>query len=272
MKYVLTACMALLFVVQSCKKESASNPVDPPVQPGVVKSDLSIQFDNRVKDHELHLGVESYTSEIYSEEFTFTTVKYYISNISVTNTGDTVYTVPQDSSYFLIDQSDFNTWFPKVRVPVGDYKTLTFVLGVDSLRSTMDISKRTGVLDPATGANGMYWGSDSGYIFFKAEGTSPSSPEGGNVFMYNIGGFGGYTSPPINNLKTITIDLSEHGIAQVRTGTKSNIHLMADISNIFDNRGQPVRIADHPVVMFEDFSTNIAYNYSSMFSHDHTEN
>jgi hypothetical protein len=270
MKYPIYFCAALTIFISSCKKDSTAK--DIVVPPEVIKSDLSIQFDNRIGDNELHLNLESYTSVIYSETYTVTALRYYISNISVTNTGDTVYTVPQDSSYFQVDQSDFNTWFANVKVPVGDYKTLTFVVGIDSLRNTMDISKRKGVLDPTTGANGMYWGSDSGYIFLKFEGTSPASTEAGNVFMYHIGGYGGNTTPIINNLKTITLDLSVHGIAQVRTGTKSNIHLFVDVSKIFDNHGLPISIAQYPVVMFSDFSKNVAYNYATMFSHNHTEN
>ncbi len=273
MKIPVCLCAILIIFFASCKKDSPANEtVDPPVPPEVVKSDLSIEFDNRIRDQELHLNIEPYTGVIYSETYTFTALRYYISNISLTNTGDTVYTVPQDSCYFLVDQSDFNTRFVNVKVPVGDYKTLTFIVGVDSLRSTMNMSKRTGILDPVTGANGMYWGSDSGYIFFNAEGTSSASPEPGNIFTYHIGGYGGNTIPVINNLKTITLDLSAHGIAEVRTGTKSNIHLFVDISNIFDNRGQPVSIAQHPIVGYSEFSTNIAYNYSSMFHHNHTEN
>jgi len=272
MKTSVYLCAILTIFFASCKKDSPAKETDPPDSTGVVKSDLAIQFDNHIGDDELHLNIESYTSVIYSETYTVTSLRYYISNIRVTNTGDTVYTVPQDSSYFLIDQSNFNTWFANIKVPVGDYKTLTFVLGVDSLRSKMDISKRTGVLDPAAGANGMYWGSDSGYIFFNAEGTSPASPEPGHVFSYHIGGFGGNTTPVINNIMTITIDLSVHGIAEVRTGTKSNVHLFVDISNIFDNHGQPVSIAQYPIVGYTEFSSNIAYNCLSMFHHNHTEN
>jgi hypothetical protein len=272
MNYVLSVAAVILLAVTSCKKESNTPPVPPPVEQKPVTSELSLEFDNRIKDQDLHLGVETYTTEIYAEQFTVTTLKYFISNVTVTNTGDTVYTVPQDSSYFLVDESNFNSTFAKMQVPVGDYKSLSFVLGVDSMRNTMDISKRTGVLDPATGANGMYWDLNSGYIFFNVEGTSPSSPEVGNVFMYHIGGYGGSSSPTINNLKTITLDLQDRGIAEIREGNKSNIHIMVDISKVFDSRGQPVRIANHPVVMLDDFSTNISYNTALMFRHDHTEN
>ena len=135
------------------------------------------------------------------ESLKITKLKYYVSNFVLTNADGTIYTVPQDSCYFLIDESDPATHEPALKVPEGEYKTLTFTVGVDSLRNTMDISKRTGVLDPATTAADMYWGWNSGYIFFKVEGTSPVITAAGNVFQYHIGGFGGYSSPTPNNLK-----------------------------------------------------------------------
>jgi len=267
MKFPAIIALTLFFL--SCKKDNGGNN---PVVPPVVMSDLSVQFENRVGNAPLHLNLESYTTSVFSETFTVTSLRYYISNISLTNTGDTIYIIPADSSYFLIDQSNFDSWVANLKVPVGDYKTLQFVVGVDSARTLMDISKRTGILDPAAGANGMYWGTDSGYIFLNFEGTSTASPEAGQVFKYHIGGYGGVGPPVLNNLKTVILDLTEKGIAQVRTGTKSNLHLMVDIGKIFDSPGWPISIAANPVVGFEDFSTNVSTNYSGMFRHDHTEN
>ena len=65
----------------------------------------------------------------------------------------------------------------------------------------MDVSQRTGVLDPSGAGADMYWTWNSGYIFFKMEGTSPAATGMGNSFMYHIGGFGGYSAPTINNIK-----------------------------------------------------------------------
>jgi len=270
MRFIWIA-ISLMVIYTSCKKDDTGTPVEPPVVKDTIKSDLSLEFDNRIKDDELHLALETYTTEIYAEQFTVTALKYFISNIILTNTGDTTYTIPQDSSYFLIDENVYDSRFANLKVPVGDYKTISFVLGVDSLRN-INSSMQTGVLDRTTFAKDMYWGADSGYIFFKLEGTSPASPQPGNIFSYHVGGFGGVATPAIKNQATVTIDLTQRGIAEVRAGNKSNIHLMADISRIFDNRGQPVRIADHPVITLEEFSSNIAYNYSGMFRHDHTEN
>jgi hypothetical protein len=198
-------------------------------------------------------------------------LQYYVSNFQLKNTAGAVYIVPQDSSYFLIKEGIADE--VAFRIPEGDYSTLTFTVGVDSLRSTLDVSKRTGVLDPA-GTDGMYWGWNPGYIFFRLEGTSPSAPAGstGNrSIMYHIGGYGGYNTPTINNLKTITLDLTAGGIVKPRVGRVSNIHLMADISKVFTGVAN-IDFSANPMVMFNDFSKTIAGNYVQMFRHDHTEN
>ncbi len=69
------------------------------------------------------------------------------------------------------------------------------------------------------------------------EGISPAAPvdpTGQRKFRYHIGGFGGYSAPTINNIKTITIDLATSGIVQARKGRNANIHLMVDILKAFN--------------------------------------
>ncbi len=188
----------------------------------------------------------------------------------MTSTDGHIYTVPQDSCYFLIDESDSSTHQPLLQVPEGEYKTLSFILGVDSLRSTMDISRRTGVLDPSAAASDMYWNTDSGYIFFNMEGHSPAAGGTGG-YMFHIGGYGGPASPTINNIKTISLDLTARGMPKVKTGLEPNLHLMVDILKLFNGPAQ-ISIAATPMVLFDPYSTTIANNYTAMFRHDHTEN
>jgi len=260
LKYLI---LSLLFV--ACQKDE----VAPTGQ-----STLSIQFDNIVGDKNLQLNTGSYTNAA-GEDFKVSMLRYFISNIKVTSTAGVEYSVNQDSSYFLVAEDDAASQFLKVKVPVAEYASISFVLGVDSLRSTMDVSKRTGVLDPTGGMDdGMYWGWNSGYIFFKMEGNSsfaPPDPSGQNKFRYHIGGFGGYNAPTLNNVKTVSINLTAGGTAKVRQGREPNIHIMVDILRMF-NGATTVSIATNPTVMFSDYSTNVANNYVSMFRHDHTEN
>lgn len=262
MKYILFTAALAAFGFTSCKKDN-NNPSN-----SNAKGALSIEFDNIAGASDLHLNSGSYTNSS-GENFTVTNLKYYVSNFIVTKTDGTVYIVPQDSCYFLVDENNEASEFVQLLVPEGQYKTLQFTLGVDSIRNTKDISQRTGVLDPTGLGADMYWGWNSGYIFFKMEGNSSASSNGN--YMYHIGGFGGYSSPTINNIKQLSFDLTQRGIPQVKAGKESNIHLLVDALKLF-NGTNTLSIAANSMVMFDPYSSTIAGNFNGMFAHDHTEN
>lgn len=262
----IVACVSA--ALAACEK-TIQEPAD-----NTAKAALSLEFDNIVGGYNLQLHTGVYKNAA-GEDFTIDLLQYYISNVKLTKADGSEYVVPQDSSYFLLKEGSDAERFANMNVPEGDYTAVSFLVGVDSLRSTMGIDKRTGVLDPAGGMeDGMYWGWNPGYIFVKMEGTSPSAPidpTGQHKYRYHIGGFGGYDVKNINNIKTISIDLTAGGVAKVRTGRKANIHLMVDIDKIFSGQTN-VSLATHPSVMFSDFSVQVANNYQHMFRHDHTEN
>lgn len=264
----LVASIIFIAATTSCSKKSH------PASDAKTLTSLSIEFDNIVAGQNLQLNTATYKNGA-GEEFSVSLLQYFISNITLKKTDGSLYKVPQDSCYFLVKEADANSRFAKIQLPEGDYNSLSFVLGVDSLRSTMDLAARKGVLDPSGGMeDGMYWGWNSGYIFFKMEGVSPQAPldpSGQKKFRYHIGGFGGYSAPTINNIRTITVDLNAGGVAKARAGRTSNIHLMVDISKMFSG-STSVSIAANPTVMFSAYSVNVANNFQSMFRHDHTEN
>ena len=278
-KLTLTLLLSLSLLLAACSKKDDATPEFDEAN----LATLSVEFDNIVGERTLTFNNSSNPyKNAAGEAFTVSRLQYFISNIKVSTANGKTYTVKQDSSYFLIKGDDKATRFAKVKVPEGDYTKLTFTLGVDSLRSTMPIDKRTGVLDPAAGGGhdggGMYWGWNSGYIFFKLEGNSNvvsddanGDPTGKKQMKYHIGFFGGYSAPTLNNIKVITTDLTAAGIAKVRKDRQSNIHLFVDVLKVFNGKNS-FRIAEHPNVMFDDFTAKIAANFLEMFKHDHTEN
>ena len=203
MKKILGIAALATALFTSCKKESTP-------QNNEEMTDMTIEFDNIMGGQNLFLNVVTYNNAS-GEAFTVSLAQYYISNIKLRKADGTEYVVNQDSSYFLIKENEPHTRFARFKVPVGNYHQVSFIVGVDSLRSTMDITRRTGVLDPAGGMDdGMYWGWNSGYIFLKLEGTSdmaPVDPSGHRKYRFHIGGFGGYSAPTINNIKTIILPL-----------------------------------------------------------------
>lgn len=264
MKRILLPVSAALFLLASCKKDAT------PEYDVTVKAPLSVEFDNIVGGADLQLNTATYTNAL-SQNFTVTKLKYFVSNFKLTNVNGTVYTVPQTECYFLVDESVTTSHKPLLSVPEGEYTAVSFVLGVDSLRNTMDISQRTGVLDVSGAAIDMYWSWNSGYIFFKLEGTSPAVASTGNAFSYHIGGFGGYTTATVNNNKTITVDLKSRGTAKVKNGKNTNIHLLVDILKAF-NGSTNITLGSPASVHSAAAGTPMANNYANMVSHDHTEN
>lgn len=275
-KNILTGIMMFIFVcMNACSKTAA------PAPDTEKTGQFSIEFDNIVGEETLGFEPRVYKNA-KGESFRIKVLQYFISNIKLTKTDGSSYTVPQDDSYFLVNAADRATRFTKIKVPEGNYDKLEFIIGVDSLRSVMPVEKRTGVLsfNPEEGheGGGMYWGWNSGYIFFKMEGycdlisdNQQGDPTGNKQFKYHIGGFGGYNAPTLNNIKKITVDLKTAGIAQVRAGLRSNVHLFVDIMKIF-NGPHTFSIVQHPNVMFSEYSVNIAGNFMHLFTHDHTEN
>lgn len=229
---------------------------------------LAIEFDSHAGEKDLVLNDTYQTSS--GEYFSPSKFNYYVSNIKLRTTEGKEFVLPQDSSYFLIQENEASQTVTLNNIPSGDYNEITFTIGVDSLRNTMDISKRTGVLDPAQGHDGMYWTWNSGYIFFKLEGRSPSSPNQDNKFYYHIGGFGGYDAPTVNNIRQKTIDL-EDARAEVRSNRSPKVHLRVDVLKVFEAPNQ-FKIADYSLVMFSAFSRKISENYTNMFIYDHVHN
>lgn len=257
-KFILGAIAGILFL-SGCKKDDLEYDSN-------VKGPLSVEFDNVAGSSDLQLGTATYTNA-NAQQFNITLAKYYVSNFKFTRTDGTVYTVPQSESYFLVNEADATTHAPEMQVPEGEYKSVSFVLGVDSLRNTMDVSQRTGVLDVTGAASTMYWSWNSGYIFFKLEGNAT----GFGNYEYHVGGFGGYSTPTTNNLRTITLDLTARGTAKVKSGKETNIHLLVDLLKAV-NGTTNMNFGTTLMIHSPTPGAAIANNYVNMFSHDHTEN
>jgi hypothetical protein len=253
----ILSALIIFAVFISCKKES-----EPVPEEG--NASLAIEFDNVVGEEDLELVGTSYTNAA-GENYSISNFTYFVSNFQFTKTDGSTHTVPQDSSYFLINEGTGSTE-PVLPVPVGDYANVTFLVGVDSLRSTMDLSKRTGALAPLPGT---YWNENQGYIFFTLEGNSPQAEN--SRFRFQVGGYGGKTAPTFNNIKTVSLDLTAAGVAKAHAGDTSVVHLLVDIAKVFTGSHQ-ISLAENSQIGFEPASAMVAENYQQMFRHDHTHN
>lgn len=266
MKMLYSLLITLVAFTTACKKEA-----QPEFLPGE-KGKLVVEFDNIVGNQNLQLNTGVYTNAS-GEQFKISMLNYFISNIVLTNEDGTTYVVPKDSSYFLIKEENPTQEIELSNIPAGNYTGISFVLGIDSLKNTAPVGERTGCLDPAGDGAGMYWTWNSGYIFLKMEGPADVATSGDKKFRYHIGGFGGYSSATINNIKKISLPFAAGTRAEVRKEKAHGpqIHLLADAAKVM-NGPTNISIATHTTVMFNDYSVNIANNYASMFSVDHVHN
>lgn len=258
--FLMTLLAAVLFV--ACKKDEveAIDPND--------KNTVTLEFDNRVGNKPMVLNTATYKNGS-GEDFTVTTFNYFVSNVALTKSDGSVLKFPDQ--YFLVRQADAKTLTADLpNVPAGDYKNVSFTVGVDSSRSVADVSLRKGVLDVASyGDDGMYWSWNSGYIFLKLEGTSLSAPTdatGRNTFQYHIGLFGGRDTRTINNLKTVSIPFGS-GQVTVTAKQRPTVTIQADVLKLFDGPAATVSIARNPDVMVSPYSATVAANYAQMMSY-----
>lgn len=250
--------------ITACKKKEDDHHHDTPTpqQPG----DVEIHLENRVGNLKFYLN-EPYVTE-NGDTIKFTTFNFYVSNFQFIKEDGSLYTVPKDSCYFLVKADASESQELHFHdIPAGKYKGVKFIIGVDSLKSAAPIEQRTGVLDPATGAAGMYWSWNTGYIFVKAEGKYKPHPDSlEKMFKYHIGLFGGYSTPTINNIKTVELMFNQN--MEVNSNVNPNIHCYVNPLELFKTPTK-LDVKSQPMIMASDASKTIADNYADMIKFDH---
>lgn len=255
MKHILLSILCSCLFLTSCSNDTIS--------PITKKGGSVILTINNVIGNQ-NLEFDKTYSIASGEKYTIKKLKYYISNIQFMKSDGSVTTVQQDSSYFLVDESNSASMVLSLpQVEIGKYLAVRLIIGVDSAKSMAPLEKRIGVLDMSGLGQDMYWTWNQGYIFFKMEGIFTDSSAANDDYTYHIGGFGNNGSS-LNNIKMITIPLGSTE-CEVSEGKKLTINLIADISKVFNGKKE-ITILDHPIITFSPFSTDIADNYSAMMS------
>src|SRR5688500_13738710 len=142
-------------LLSSCQKETEN---------AAEKGTVQLQFTNMAGANPLALNTT--ITNAFGENLTITKYKYYISNIALTDERDLRRLLPD--TYFLVDEGAAASKTFSVEVPAGTYKSISFLIGVDSTRNVS--GAQTGALDPL---HDMFWTWNTGYIMAKLEGTSP---------------------------------------------------------------------------------------------------
>ncbi len=214
----------------------------------IVPGKLTISFTNYVGSSPLKLDSATYTNAL-GQAYTVSKFKYYIGNITLQKKDGGKFI---SDKYFLVNEEDeASKQIVLDKVPEGNYTTLTFTLGVDSLHNCG--GAQDGALDPV---NAMFWTWNTGYIYLKMEGKSPASKSPGNLLEFHIGGY----RQPYNCIRTITLNLKDRNI----TG-ESHLHIKTDLSEMFKTPTD-IDFAQYSSITDFHHSTLIADNYKDMFS------
>ena len=212
---------------------------------------LTINFENVVGNKPLVFDSVTYKNEL-GQPFTVTKFKYYISNISLTNSEGK--TFPFHDTYLINEEEPTSKKIGIDYIPSGLYTSITFTIGVDSASNCS--GAQTGALDPI---NAMFWAWNTGYIFVKMEGKSVTSKSPGNLLEFHIGGY----KAPYNCIRTVTLKLKK-GLSIADDGY-GYITIKADVAELFKT---PTAIDFSKISSVTDFhnATTIADNYADMFS------
>ena len=218
---------------------------------------LIIRFENSVGNRRVVLDTGTYVNAL-GQSFTITNFKYYISNITLTGITEGGLNLKYaDPHSYLITQDDSASWSITLEdMPEGSYQYMTFIVGVDSIHNCS--GAQSGALDPI---NGMFWTWNTGYIFFKLEGKSPSSNSPGHIFEYHIGGY----KAPTNFLRTIMFGFRDQGPMKVNHGKVTTLYMKTDVAKLLN---------DHHTINFAKLSSvtdfhnadTVVDNYDHLFS------
>jgi hypothetical protein len=259
----LSFCFTIGVLFTACKKDvSTTSPVtaDPviTVPSDTTRGDLVLNFQAMANGSVLVPNTYSYTN-VAEDTFTVTKFNYYISNVKLKRSDGQLFA--EKESYHLIKHVEGQTSFTITDVPPGDYGYIEFLIGVDSLRNVSGV--QSGALDVA---NGMFWDWNSGYIFFKLEGSYKDAVEvNGHDYSIHIGGFKGQYSclqkPAFNLIQSIKISGKR----------KSKLYYNVSVDEIFTKPR---------VFSFDQYFGNpgdktfweMSKNYMDMFAVDKIEN
>jgi len=239
----------------ACKKED----ITPEPNPDPVTSSMVIEFDHvwgpnlaawRLNEMWVHPST--------GDTSTFNVLNYYISNVRLRKADGSEYVQPE--SYHLV-QLQPNAGLSELKlnnIPVGDYSAITYTIGVDSIRNVSGLQE--GALSPS---NGMFWSWNTGYIFVKAEGTTPHAANGN--FRYHIGGFSGAN----NAIRTATHTFNGSTL-RVRQNAEPSLHMFVNVAHFWHGG---IRLSTmNNVHMPGTNAVLLADNFRDAFVFDHVHN
>jgi hypothetical protein len=222
-----------------------------PANPGKRFSSLQLSITHMMGAQPLVRKDVSYTNPS-GEVFTISRFRYFLSNFSLENTNGSIITLPP--AYFLVDDAiDSSRTIRLDSVPAGQYKSIRFLVGVDSARNVSGV--QSGALAVETG---MFWTWNSGYIMAQMEGHSKAIASPTQEFLFHTGGYKAANGV----LKYVTLPFPQPLTIDSKT---SQINMTADAGKWFTP--DTISFKQVAVIMAPRVNARkIAANYQHMFT------
>lgn len=255
MKNIFLSGVAVAMLFVSCKKEEITP--EPTSPTGTTTGTVSLKLEHTWANDSTAFKLNSYfVHPMNQDSMSFTTYKYYLSNVRLKKADGTFYAVP--NSYYLVDLAKPESATIQLSaVPNADYVGVEYLIGVDSTRNVS--GAQSGAL--AT-TNGMFWSWNSGYIMVKAEGESPQSTSGS--FAFHLGGFSGVN-------KAIGVNYHAFNGPTLKVeGDDNGIHLLVNTAMTWCNTGSCA--AGSTIHMPGEKAGKMASDFRAGFKLEHIHN
>jgi hypothetical protein len=252
----IVAVMALTLAFTSCADDDNNEITG--------QGNLKLEFDNVYGSSNLAFNTPYTNSN--GEVVKINNAIYIISNIVLTKTDGSTYTVPKSQSYFFVNEANAaSTILNLPNIPAGNYTKVTFGIGVDQAQFNAGADGQ-GTMWTDAQALGMTWSWAAGYKFIKFEGTYTSSTTTTDTqFKVHTGKTG-----DVYNYAEVTLDFPENAL--VRTNITPQVHIMTDLKKIIDGTTK-INFDESASVMGGTKVQNIsANNVPTMFEVHHVHN
>ncbi len=251
----IVAVMALALAFTSCSNDDNKEITG--------QGNLLLEFDNVYGSSNLAFNTPYTNSN--GEVVKINNAIYIISNIVLTKTDGSTYTVPKSQSYFFVNEANAaSTILNLPNIPAGNYNKVTFGVGVDQAQFDMGACGQ-GTLWTDAQALGMTWSWAAGYKFIKFEGTVTSTSHTNANFRVHTGKTG-----TIYNYTEVSLDFPDNAL--VRTNITPQVHIMADLKKVIDGTTK-INFEEGLDVMSGTKVQNIsANNVPTLFEVEHVHN
>lgn len=233
---VLLAILSLGFT--ACKKNGETK-----------NADLTISFQNQVDGS--NFGLNTPYRNASNIDITYETFQFYLSDIVITNVKDEARLV-SEIELFKFNANGFSSI--DFRVPFGDYKSVSFGIGVKKALNEADPSTYSEEGNPLNITENTYWGWASMYRFIMSEGRFDEDLDGvtDGTFAYHTGREASYRVFAVN-----------HEFEVNRKGANS-LAFTLNLYELLDHLGNEVDVLTEPYyhgsTENEDISIRISDN------------